>query len=103
MGLNFLDQYSYLHFASGIVVYFWGLSLKNWIILHLLFEILENTQPVINFINRYLTIWPGGKPHPDSFKNSFGDCITSILGWLSAYYLDQLGNKFGWYKLHIKK
>ena len=34
----FIDQYSYLHFASGIIAYFWGVKLKLWIILHVLYE-----------------------------------------------------------------
>ena len=41
MGLQFFDQYMYLHFAVGIVIYYWGISLKNWIIVHSLFELLE--------------------------------------------------------------
>ena len=102
MGLNFLDQYSYLHFASGVIVYFFGISLKNWIILHIIFEILENTEYGIHFINTYLTFWPGGKPHSDSIINMTGDTIFSILGWLSAYFLDTIGNKYGWYSLHIQ-
>ena len=43
MGKKLLDQYSYLHFAVGIVIYFWGINLKNWFILHVVFEIVENS------------------------------------------------------------
>ena len=42
MGSQVFDQYTYLHFAVGIIVYFWGISLENWIIIHTLFEIIEN-------------------------------------------------------------
>ena len=28
MGNKFLDQYTYLHFATGIIAYFFGISMK---------------------------------------------------------------------------
>jgi len=102
MGSQFFDQYTYLHFAVGIIVYFWGISLKNWIIIHTLFEIIENMDMGILLINKYFTFWPGGKPYPDVFINKMGDTIGAIVGWLSAYYLDKLGNNNGWYIMHIK-
>jgi hypothetical protein len=102
MGHLYFDQYTYLHFAVGIVVYFWNISLLNWFILHTIFEILENTQMGINIINKYIVFWPGGKPKSDSIINSVGDTFGAILGWLSAYYLDKLGNNYKWYDLHIK-
>jgi len=93
-----MDQYSYLHFASGIIFYFFGVKLRAFIILHILFEILENTMIGRNFITNYLTFWPGGKPKSDTFINSVFDIIFSIIGWVSAYYLDKLGKKYGWYR-----
>lgn len=62
MGNKLFDQYTYLHFATGIIVYFWNISLFNWIILHSFFEFIENTTFGINIINKYFTYWPGGKP-----------------------------------------
>ena len=97
MGTKLFDQYTYLHFASGIIAYFWNISLQNWIILHIIFEILENTQMGMNFINKYITFWPGGKPKSDSGINSIGDTIGAIIGWLSAYYIDKLGQKYELY------
>lgn len=102
MGIKLLDQYTYLHFAVGIIIYFWNISLLDWIVLHTIFEFLENTPQGINIINKYLFFWPGGKPQSDSIINIFGDTSGAILGWISAYYLDKLGNKYGWYNLHIK-
>lgn len=102
MGTRYLDQYTYLHFSVGIIVYFWNISLVNWVVLHTIFEFLENTQMGVNFINKYIVFWPGGKPKPDSIINSLGDTSGAIVGWLSAYYLDKLGDKYGWYTLHIK-
>ncbi len=102
MGLKLIDQYTYLHFSVGIIAYFWNISLLNWIIVHTIFEVLENTQMAMDFINNKMFFWPGGKPQADSLTNILGDTIGTILGWLSAYLLDQIGNKYGWYNLHIK-
>jgi len=101
MGAQIFDQYTYLHFAVGIIAYFWNISLLYWIVLHIIFEFVENTQMGINIINKYLVFWPGGKPKPDSIMNRLGDTIGAIIGWVSAYYLDQLGHKNNWYEAHI--
>ena len=92
MGYRYFDQYTYLHFATGIVVYFWNISLLNWVILHTIFEILENTQMGMNIINQYIVFWPGGKPESDTIINSVGDTFGAVLGWLTAYYLDKWYN-----------
>jgi hypothetical protein len=39
MGFQFFDQYTYLHFAVGIIVYFWNISLLKWVIFHTVFEV----------------------------------------------------------------
>jgi len=93
MGSNLFDQYSYLHFAVGIVIYFFDITLVQWFILHVIFEIVENTQIGIDVINTYLLFWPGGKPQPDSLLNSTGDTIAALIGWVSAYYVDNIIKK----------
>ena len=102
MGARLFDQYTYLHFAVGIIAYFWNISLLDWFILHTVFEIWENTQIGINFINRFIVFWPGGKEKPDSIINSIGDTCGTLIGWLSAYYLDKIGNKYKWFTWHLK-
>ncbi len=102
MGKYFADQYSLLHFAVGIVFYFWGISLPNLIIIHSLFEIIENTDFGMNIINTYFHgIWPGGKNESDYPINSIGDTCFVIIGWLVAYYIDSYGSKYGYYQKHI--
>ena len=51
----------------------------------------------MNIINKYIKFWPGGKPNPDSIINNIGDTVGTIVGWLSAYYLVKIANKYNWY------
>jgi len=99
MGVRFFDQYSILHMSSGIVAYFVGIKLQIWILIHILFEIIENQKLFIKFNNEYLKwFWPGGKEEPDTFINSMiGDNFFAILGWLVAYYLDKYAKKHKWH------
>ena len=101
MGSKLIDQFSYLHFAVGIIMYFWGINLIWSLVLHTIFEIFENTSVGMYIINKYITFWPGGKPYADGIINSIGDTIFFTLGWLSAYGVDNLGSYIGLYKNHI--
>ena len=87
MGKTFIDKYSYLHFATGALIYYWGVSLPMWLVIHTLFEIFENTKAGIYFFDRYFTFWPGGKKFGDLLSNSIGDTVFAVLGWLSAAYI----------------
>lgn len=100
--MGVIDQFSFLHFCSGGIVYFWNIRLTHWIILHLLFEIIENTPLSIIFINKYFKLWPGGKAGPNNTWNSIFDNFFAILGWVVSYYLDYYGSKYNWYSQHIK-
>ena len=103
MGVNILDQYSLLHLASGIVAYFWGVNFKLHLILHIIFELLENSSIGICIINRYIYKYtPMNKTYPDYPINIIGDIISGVIGWLLAYYLDKMGNDLGWYYSNIK-
>ena len=51
-----LDQYTYLHFAVGIIVYFWGLSFTSWFIIHSLYEYIE-IDVNIYFLSYYMSIF----------------------------------------------
>ena len=88
MGLDIMDKYSYLHFAVGIIFYYWNIKLSTSIIIHILFEILENTPTGIYIIDKYIKLWPGGKKNKDSVTNSIGDTLFFVLGWLSASMLN---------------
>ncbi len=98
MGKLFLDQYSLLHFSTGVLAYFWRFGFFVSIFAHILFEWIENTEFGMAFINRNLAhIWPGGKPWADSLLNRTGDTTTFALGWLIAEWLDRTGVNRGWY------
>jgi len=88
MGQKFFDQFSLLHFASGVVAYFFGIKFATWVVLHIIFEVVENTEVAMNIITNYLTFWPGGKHSSDSFTNSVGDQVFAMFGWYVAYKLD---------------
>jgi hypothetical protein len=90
MGHRAIDQYSLLHLAVGVVAYFWSISLFTTIVIHILFEIIENTRFGMNLINTYFQYsWPGGKPYPDNLLNNTTDTIFTGIGWLLAYKLDK--------------
>jgi hypothetical protein len=97
MGNQLLDQYSLLHYASGIIAYFWGIPIEVFFAAHVSFEVIENTNSGMKFINETLTFWPGGKPRADSFTNIIGDNISALLGYYSAYKLDDTGKRNKWY------
>lgn len=103
MGKNVFDQYTLLHFAVGVIAYFFGFGIITTLVLHIIFEIVENSEPGMRFINTYLAnVWPGGKPYADSFGNSMiGDNIGTMLGWTLAYILDHVGTRRGWYVPHL--
>ena len=79
MGTHFADQYSLLHFAVGIIAYFFNIPFRWWIVVHTLFELLENTPQGVKFISTHIKIWPGGKPKADTMLNSICDTVFAAL------------------------
>ena len=91
MGLRAFDKYSLLHFAVGVVAYFWSISFIMIIAIHIIFEYVENTSIGMNFINTYFKRWwPGGKTHPDNLLNMTSDTVFTGIGWLVSYQLDKM-------------
>lgn len=83
MGTNFFDKFSFLHFCVGAIFNYWDVSLLLSVLLHTVFEILENTPTGMKFIRNF-TSWPGGKSSADSLTNNIGDTFFFILGWIVA-------------------
>ena len=90
MGKYMIDQFSLLHFAAGIIAYFWGFSALHTFLLHVVFEWAENTRTGMKFINEQFPFWPGGKPYADSLLNQFTDTIFTMIGW----YISQLADVY---------
>ena len=97
MGNQLFDQYSLLHYATGVGAYFWGVPIVPFFVAHLAFEGVENTDVGMKFINETLTFWPGGKPRADSLSNIVGDNVAALLGYYCAYKLDEAGKRNKWY------
>ncbi len=81
-----MDEYSLLHFAVGIISRYWNISFLWLAILHVIFELVENTAHGMYFINTWIPYWPGGKSHPDSILNRVGDTVFAGAGWVVAHY-----------------
>jgi hypothetical protein len=105
MGFSFYDQYSLLHFATGVVAFFWGLSIETWIVLNIIFEITENSQIGYKLIKDRIKEWPGSKPSPDSKINSVMDIIFGIIGYLVAkklyMHFDRMYVKLGYKQINV--
>ena len=52
MGKYFTDKFSLLHFANGVVIYYWNVSFLTWFVLHLIYEYVENSEYGITVINK---------------------------------------------------
>ena len=89
MGTKLFDQYSFLHFSVGAVAYYWDIKLINFLIIHTIFELLENTIDGMKLINKF-KYWPGGKNSPDTWLNMGGDTISAIFGWIVAYIVNNV-------------
>lgn len=93
MGKEYIDQFTILHLATGIVAYFWGFTFWGFFAVHSIFEYIENTGVIMKIINKYIKIWPGGKSHRDTFTNSVMDTVAAMLGWIIASTLDNMVEK----------
>lgn len=96
----FLDQYSLLHFAVGVLFYFWNISLVISTLAHATFGILGNSESGSSFVRKYIPAWPGGKPRIDNYLNLAGDSVSFMAGWGAAKALDDYGSANGWYDRH---
>ena len=102
MGNRFADQYSLLHASVGVFAYFWNVPFLIALVVHTIFEIIENSSIGIHLINKYfigldIFKWPGGKREPDAIINCIGDTVFFTGGWFLAFYLNTEGVKKGWY------
>lgn len=90
MGSSLFDRFFILHLAFGIIAYFFDVKLQYWILIHSLYEFLENTQPGIDIITKYFSRWPGGKRNRDCTINIIGDTVSAISGWIIGYFVSEV-------------
>lgn len=96
MGVHLFDQYTLLHMAVGVIAYFWSVPFVLGLLVHVLFELVENTvwgMGVINTYNARTGLWPGGKYMADTLTNQTGDNLAFAGGWGLAWWLDTIGVK----------
>ena len=86
MGVFFTDKFSLLHFSTGIIAYYWSVTLFNWFVIHALYEVIENTTWGMKLINN-ITLWPGVKCKSDTIMNQVGDQFYAMLGWILSYFI----------------
>ena len=79
---DFFDQYSVLHFATGVTAYFWGVGPWVWVLGHLAWEGFENSGVGLKLVNRFWH-WPGrkGPMKQDTLANTIGDNISAQAGY----------------------
>lgn len=92
MGIYWIDQFSLLHMAVGIIFYFWNVSWQMTLFLHIVYEWIENTEEGMLIINR-LWVWPGGKPYADTMTNRISDTLFCLIGWWIASLADQFSEQ----------
>ncbi len=85
MGVELLDKYSVLHFGVGVLARVLGIGVVPTLVAHVVFEVVENSEAGMRFINEeFRTWWPGGKDYADAPINILGDNISVLAGWYTA-------------------
>lgn len=101
------DQYTWLHFAVGYMFENYDKTLIYTIILHTIFEIFKNSDIGLQFINEFYIKISGhywSIQTKNSFINSVGGTIATILGWITARVIKkQLHVKFDLNNLNYRK
>jgi len=101
MGVNFADQFSFLHYSVGAVFFYWVprplLGGAVFFLMHTIFELVENSNFGVHAL-KAVVIWPGGKPKADTMINILGDTVFAMLGFYTSYVVNVVGEHFGWYQ-----
>ena len=84
MGDKIIDKWTLVHFIVGMIANILKLPISLFIILHIIFEIWENTKDRMCVINNTLyRVFPlGFKTEPDSIINRISDILAGTAGWL---------------------
>lgn len=77
-----LDEWSIVHASGGIIAAQTGVTLPQFLVLHTIFEIVENADKGKGLLSKIGWDRKGG----DTFTNVLGDTISAAAGW----YLGQV-------------
>lgn len=72
----YIDEYSVVHYLAGIASYIFIGNIYKAVVLHILFEIMENQKWFSNIFQSKKYEYYG-----DSYKNSLFDTISFTLGF----------------------
>lgn len=84
----FLDQYSLIHMAVGILFYFWKISFFLSTLTQATFMLLNNSEEGSKLFSRYAPQYPYTAKKHDSWINMVGDNMSFNFGWLLASAVD---------------
>ena len=79
MERHFFDYWLLLHIIVGALGRTMGLSQTTYVVSHITYEIISNTEGGMRFLNR-IPFWPP-KPNIDKFENVLGDPFWGWVGW----------------------
>ena len=82
MKRHFFDQWLLLHILVGAGAHYVGLSHTTYLVTHISYEILSNTDKGMKLVNR-LPFWPP-KKEKDEMVNFVGDPFWGWIGWTIA-------------------
>ncbi len=83
----FLDQYSLIHMAVGILFYFWKISFILSSLTQATFMLLNNSEAGNRILGKYAPQYPNARKQ-DSWLNMLGDNMSFNFGWLLASAVD---------------
>lgn len=77
------------HFISGVIAYYIGFPLIPFIILHILWEIVDNTRYFRDRSIKMFSWLPFLAYRLDTVYNSQTDNIFAILGWYTGKWISE--------------
>ena len=72
-----LDEWSFVHLSGGIIAAQTGLSLPQFLVLHTIFEVIENADQGSGWLSKIGLDRVSG----DSLLNVVGDTASAAAGW----------------------
>ena len=72
-----LDEWSIVHVSGGIVAAQTGITLPQFMVLHTLFELVENTDQGTGLLSKIG--WD--RKNGDTWANIAGDTLSAVAGW----------------------